>query len=84
MNNLINNEPVKYYATHFQLMFHVFTPENIKNLEVFWCFQGVKKWNAGWESFNIVKAKSRPLILSSLQKKKTNSTNKFQNYSMVS
>ena len=32
------------YLTHLQPMFHFYTP--------FLCFQGVQKWNIGWEWVN--------------------------------
>ena len=35
--------------THSQPMFHFYTLETIRKLEVFWCFQGVSKWNTDWK-----------------------------------
>ena len=35
--------------THFQPVFHFYTPTNNRNLNVFWCFQEVYKLNIGWK-----------------------------------
>ena len=43
----------KQYSPIFKKCPIFIPPENIRKPELFWCFQGVYKWNIGWKWVNL-------------------------------